>query len=75
MPADLRSEGFTIEPGYNSIVLITPSQVITSDEVKSLSVERRKCQFASENANMKIFNSYTRAGCIFECQLEQAYEK
>jgi len=74
MPGDLRSEGFTVEPGYLSIVLITPSQIVTSNAVKGLEIERRKCRFHSENEGMKVFSDYSRNGCIFECQLEQAYK-
>ncbi len=71
-PADLRSEGVMIEPGYTSTFLITPSQVFTSDNVKKLEVDKRKCKFHSENEGLKIFTEYTKQGCVLECKLLQA---
>ena len=46
--ADLRSTGVDIEAGYISTFLITPSQKVTSPEVKSLPMNKRNCSFPSE---------------------------
>lgn len=75
MPANLRSEGVEIEAGYLSTFLITPSEITITDAVKGLEQFRRKCRFRSETQNMTVFSEYTQAGCIFECQLRQAWER
>ena len=75
MPADLRSGGIEIEPGYLSTFLITPSQQLTLDPVKELEENRRNCKFRSENEGLKIFNEYTQTGCIFECQITHGLDK
>ncbi len=71
-PADLRSEGVSIKPGYASTFLITPSQVVTSDSVGRLDLDKRNCKFHSENGTLRIFSTYTQAACTFECSLDHA---
>eukprot|EP00095_Tigriopus_kingsejongensis_P009175 maker-scaffold145_size311916-snap-gene-1.10 protein:Tk09175 transcript:maker-scaffold145_size311916-snap-gene-1.10-mRNA-1 annotation:"GE16304" len=68
-PADLRSGGIEIEPGYLSTFLITPSETATSEAVKELEPTRRECRFKSEIEGLKIFKQYTQTGCILECKL------
>ncbi len=74
-PADLRTGGVEIRPGYESTFLITPSQVKTSPDIERLSVERRKCKFPAESDGLELFSEYTQDGCLFECKLRQASEK
>ncbi len=74
-PPDPRSEGVEVTPGHISTLLITPSQINTTESVKSLPVQKRKCKFRSENDDMKIFSYYTQSGCMFECSLGIAADK
>ncbi len=52
-PADLRSEGIEVKPGYASTFLVTPSQVVTSDSVGDLDLERRQCKFHYESDSLQ----------------------
>ena len=65
----------SIEPGYKTSVVITPSQIVTSPNTKHLSKEERRCQFHDENEDLIIFKVYTEANCNFECKLKIAFDK
>lgn len=74
-PADLRSAGIEIEPGYLSTFLITPSQTITTDSAKELEPGQRECRLKTENEGMVIFKTYSQSGCILECKLAQGVDR
>ena len=65
----------SLKPGYVSTILITPSQIVTSDEVKELPIAKRNCRFQNENNTLELFKVYTQANCNFECRLKAAYAK
>ncbi|KAJ8916851.1 hypothetical protein NQ315_005858 [Exocentrus adspersus] len=51
---------------YAFIVAISPTEIITSDDVKEYSVSKRKCFFQSEK-RLKFFKYYTQYNCKLEC--------
>ena len=53
--ADLRTAGINVIPGYETTFLITPSQIVTSEEVKDLPFYRRNCLFQDEADNLVLF--------------------
>ena len=56
-------------------VRITPGYTSSADGLQDgLTIEQRKCRYRDENEKMKIFSDYTRAGCRFECMLDNAYD-
>ncbi len=74
-PADLRSEGVEVMPGYLSTFLVTPSQVVTSPSIEGVDLRRRNCKFRGENGGLKVFREYTQSACVFECMLAQATDR
>ena len=74
-PADLRSEAVDIRPGYSSTFLVLPRQVVTSESVGGLDLEKRRCKFHWEVEGLRIFSIYSRSACTFECSLALAEEK
>jgi len=75
MPPDLRSMGVDVKPGYLSTFLITPSDIMTSDSLKGIAPDRRKCRHKEETDGMQIFNSYSQTACLMECQLKAMVKK
>ena len=39
---------------------------------KDLSEDQRHCKLNNEIRGLKIFNTYTRAACMFECKMKYA---
>ena len=61
-----------IEAGTEVLLRIEPVELITDQTVGSdLDVEERKCRMSTEvPEEMKMFKTYTRNGCIFNCMLD-----
>ncbi|TRY68635.1 hypothetical protein TCAL_08884 [Tigriopus californicus] len=74
-PADLRSAGIEIEPGYLSTFLITPSQTTLFRSAKELDPGQRECRLKTETEGMVIFKTYSQSGCLLECKLAQGIER
>ena len=72
--ADLRGSGVEVEPGYVTTFLITPSQIVSSSNLKVLNEEQRQCRFHSEGRKLKLFTKYTQSSCLLECQVQEAYQ-
>ena len=53
--ADLRTSGIHVKAGYETTFLITPSQIVATDEVKGLAPHRRKCTFDDETSKLILF--------------------
>ena len=73
--ADLRSSGVEVQPGYVSTFLISPSQIVTSEAAKNLPISKRNCLFQHESRRLSLFREYSQSNCVFECQLNVAYDK
>ena len=72
--ADMIGTGFDVNTGYVSTILITPSQIVTSEHTKHLSRKERQCQFRDEFDKTGLFKDYSEANCNFECLLRVAYD-
>ena len=53
--ADLRTAGINVIPGYETTFLITPSKIVTSEDVRDLPFYKRKCLFQDEADNLVLF--------------------
>ena len=53
--ADLRSSGIDVKAGYETTFLITPSQIVATDEVKDLAPHKRNCTFHDETSKLILF--------------------
>ena len=73
--ADLIGTGVDVKPGYISTFIITPSQTITYENTKHLTIAKRQCQFKDETYNSALFKDYRQVNCIFECEVETASNK
>ena len=64
--------GFEVRSGYETVVTLTPTQHITTDNFRALSLENRKCRYADETLDGSFFGYYTERSCKFECQIRHA---
>ena len=49
------------------VVVVKPSVIIASDNIRRLSVEKRQCYFENER-ELSFFRQYTQANCYLECR-------
>ena len=50
-------------------------EVIPSDDLQGIPIQKRKCRFPDETDGLKIFKVYSRKACEFECRIKKAYKK
>ena len=71
MPNVLEGFGIDIEPGTSTKVTVTPTVYEANENLKSIPIGKRNCQFEFEST-LKLFKNYSMNGCIFECLIEEA---
>ena len=51
-------------------------EVEDADEnIRTVEVKKRKCRFEDETDRLKIFSTYSKANCLYECRYQLAKEK
>lgn len=48
------------------------NEIGTTEEFREMSFEDRKCRLPTETETLKLFKSYTKSACKFECAIERA---
>ena len=71
-PANVRAKSLSIPLGHFTTVYITPKVTHTDQTGRELPERHRGCRLANENRGLKIFKTYSREGCILECQMTRA---
>ncbi|TRY61063.1 hypothetical protein TCAL_12244 [Tigriopus californicus] len=73
--ADLRNDYIKVKPGFEYQVLITPQVHTAEESLRSMPLEKRKCQFQDESSGSVLFKSYSQTNCQLECRLKLAVEQ
>lgn len=63
---NVMAKSFIIKIGRQTQVMLTPKMVHSSENLKSIKAEHRRCYFEGEK-KLKYFKSYTENNCINEC--------
>ena len=66
---------FEIKPGHNNLVAVSGTIIESDIELMQIAPAARNCYFEWENSLMKIYNNYTQANCLFECNLFYAQKQ
>ena len=68
--------GFKVSAGMETDITVSLSDMYSTDEVKVIDKQTRKCRFRNElmlSSDADLFmKSYSQTGCFFQCQLEIA---
>lgn len=59
--------GFTVSPGDETRVVITPNIADASNLIRKVPYKQRQCVFANEG-NLTFFRTYSRKNCEMECE-------
>ena len=68
---DLRNNYLTLKPGFEYLVLITPTATKSDDNIRRIDPFSRQCHFWDEFNSTVLFNNYTETGKAFKCCLDQ----
>ena len=71
---DEETKSLTLNPGYEYTIHITPIGQRSTQNFKSLSENDRKCKLDDELDENSMFKIYTKANCMYECEIDMAYK-
>ena len=67
--------GFIIEPGYSYTFKVVGSLMVTTERLNTMDVKARLCNLQSDSKDMDILGAYSKAGCGYECFVQQVIHK
>ena len=73
-PALVESSAISLTKGMKHTVYISPSKNTMDMALRNLPMSKRDCLFDDER-QLKIFKSYNKASCLFECAMLKAHKK
>ena len=71
---DEKLKSITLKPGYEYKIEITPDGQRSTPDFNDLPSKSRNCKLDNELENDSIFKRYTKANCMYECEISKAYE-
>ena len=60
---DMKSIGKLIKPGYQIIWKVQAMEIVPSEDLRDVPVNKRKCRFDDENEDLVIFEKYSQTAC------------
>ena len=71
----MKSSSIDVKAGYKTTIYVEPMEIVASEDLRSIQIEKRQCHFNEELIDLKLFKYYTQSGCEFERQLYLGLEK
>ena len=71
---DANSNGQEIVPGFLLKWRVNAMEIKSGEGIQDKPIEKRKCRFAEEAENLRLFRSYSQTACTFECRVRNAFE-
>ena len=71
---DEKVKSVALKPGYEYTIELSPNGQKSTEGFRNLPIEDRKCQLDEELDENSIFKIYTKANCMYECEVTKAYE-
>ena len=68
------TKSITLKPGHEYEIEITPIGQETTHGFRNLPYADRNCKLDGELNEGSIFKIYSKANCMYECEVEQAYK-
>ena len=67
-------KSMSLEPGFEYIIELDPNGQLSTDDFKSMSLEKRQCRLDHEIFVNSTHPIYTKANCEFDCYVNLAFE-
>ena len=68
-----KSSSIPIMSGYKTTISVEPMEIVGSEDLRSVEVEKRKCRFFDELGDMVLFKRYSQSACKFEKNMKMIY--
>ena len=70
--ADLVGSTIDLSPGVETTIRLEVTQLVSTADLRSMSVEQRNCEFWDENGSLDLFKIYSQSNCLMECKHKAA---
>ena len=70
----MKSSSFAVKAGYKTTINAYPMEIRASEELRSVSLEKRKCKFTDELGDLLLFKSYSQSACNFEKNMRKIHK-
>ena len=68
----IRGEGIRLRPGYVVTIIIKAQMIESSEDVRNINKQDRKCLFHDEAmGKLKMTKFYTQETCLLECKIKE----
>ena len=71
---DMKSFGQTIKTGYHTIWKVQAMEILPSEDLRDIAIDKRDCKFPDETSDLKIFKVYSQSACEYECRIKRGFE-
>ena len=69
---DMMTTSELIKPGFHTTWKVQAMEIVPSEDLYDVPIEKRNCRFPEEASELTIFKIYSKKACQFECHLKKA---
>ena len=69
---DIKSSSQRIKAGYHTILKVQAMEILPSEDLHDVPIEKRECRFPDEVHDLEIFKVYSQTACEYECRIKKA---
>ena len=63
-----------IKAGYKTSIYVEPMEIVGSEDLRSVPINKRKCRFYDEIGDVQLFKNYSQSACKFEKSMKKIYD-
>ena len=72
---DRNQRSISLKPGYEYVIELQPYGKVSTDEVKDMPLDKRKCRLIHETLDGSTHPLYTKDNCLYDCHVQKASEQ
>ena len=69
-----KASSIAIKAGYRTTIYVEPMEIVGSEDLRSVPIEKRKCRFYDEIGDLHLFKNYSQSACKFEKSMKKIYD-
>ena len=71
---DMMTTSEIIKPGYHTTWKVQAMEIVPSNNLKDIPIEKRNCSFPDETSGLISFKVYSKKACELECKVKEAFK-
>ena len=71
---DIDQRSISLKPGHEYVIELYPYGQMLTEDVQSMSIDKRKCRMNHESFKGASHPIYTKDNCLYDCRIQKAFE-